>query len=177
MSAYLGTVTLVNLGLGTVLAGVLALLGLPNPVLWEGSRPCSRTSPYVGPAIGIGLVTLASLVTFPTAGTALLPPLAYFALPPSKAIRDALVARPPLCGAAARAFVWLAIGRGLWSVARTISAVPMLMLFKFISTTTPRLAAVAFFMRRCAPISLDLLARLVADRSDPTLVVLGGSRR
>jgi predicted PurR-regulated permease PerM len=149
MSAYLGTVTLVNLGLGTVLAGVLALLGLPNPVLWGGLAAVLTYVPYVGPAIGIGLVTLASFVTFPTAGTALLPPLAYFAL----ASLEGNFVTPLVLGRrfAVRPlvlFVWLAIWAWLWSVAGAILAVPMLMLFKFICDEHPRLAAVAFFMRR-----------------------------
>ncbi len=35
-SAYLGTITIVNLGMGTVVAGVLYLLGMPTPLMWGG---------------------------------------------------------------------------------------------------------------------------------------------
>jgi predicted PurR-regulated permease PerM len=149
MSAYLGTVTLVNLGLGVVLAGVLALLGLPNPVLWGGLAAVLTYVPYVGPAIGIALVTLASFVTFPTAASAVVPPLAYFAL----ASLEGNFVTPMVVGRrfAVRPlvlFVWLAIWAWLWSVAGAILAVPMLMLFKFICDETRSLAPIAFFMRR-----------------------------
>lgn len=149
MSAYLGTVTLVNLGLGVVLAGVLYLYGMPNPLLWGGLAAVLTYVPYVGPAVGIGLVTLASFVTFPTAASAAVPPLAYFVL----ANLEGNIVTPMVLGHrfAVRplvVFVWLALWAWLWSVAGAILAVPMLMLFKFICDESPKLAPVAFFMRR-----------------------------
>jgi predicted PurR-regulated permease PerM len=149
MSAYLGTVTLVNFGLGVVLAGVLYLYGMPNPLLWGGLAAVLTYVPYVGPALGIALVTLASFVTFPTAASAAVPPLAYFVL----ANLEGNIVTPMVLGHrfAVRplvVFVWLAIWAWLWSVAGAILAVPMLMLFKFICDESPKLATVAFFMRR-----------------------------
>jgi predicted PurR-regulated permease PerM len=149
MSAYLGAVTLVNLGLGTVLAVVLALLHMPNPLLWGGLAAVLTYVPYVGPAVGIALVTLASFVTFPTAGSAVLPPLAYLCLASLEGnfvtpfvLGRTFAVRPLVL------FVWLALWAWLWSVAGAILAVPMLMLFKFICDETPGLAAVSYFMRR-----------------------------
>jgi len=149
MSAYLGTVTLVNLGLGLALTAVLYLLGMPNPVLWGGLAAVLTYVPYVGPALGIALVALASFVTFPTVGTAILPPLAYFVL----ANLEGNIVTPLVLGRRFEVrplvvFVWLALWAWLWSVAGAILAVPMLMLFKFVCDETPKLAAVAFFMRR-----------------------------
>jgi len=149
MSAYLGAVTLVNLGLGLVLAGLLALLHMPNPLLWGGLAAVLTYVPYVGPALGIALVTLASFVTFPTAGAAVVPPLVYFGL----ATLEGNFVTPFVLGRtfAVRPlvlFVWLALWAWLWSVAGAILAVPMLMLFKSICDETPALAPVAFFIRR-----------------------------
>ncbi len=124
MSAYLGAVTLVNLGLGTLLAGVLALLHMPNPLLWGGLAAVLTYVPYVGPAVGIALVTLASFVTFPTVGTALVPPLAYLCLSTLEGnfvtpfvLGRRFSVRPLVL------FVWLAIWAWLWSVAGAILAV------------------------------------------------------
>jgi predicted PurR-regulated permease PerM len=149
MSAYLGAVTLVNLGLGLILAGILALLGMPNPLLWGGLAAVLTYVPYVGPAVGISLVTLASFVTFPTAGAAVVPPLVYFGL----ATLEGNFVTPLVLGRtfAVRPlvlFVWLALWAWLWSVPGAILAVPMLMLFKSICDETPALAPVAFFIRR-----------------------------
>src|SRR5438874_4099561 len=36
-STYLGTITIINIGLGALTAGALWLLGMPSPVMWGGS--------------------------------------------------------------------------------------------------------------------------------------------
>jgi predicted PurR-regulated permease PerM len=149
MSAYLGAVTLVNLGLGSILATALFFLGMPNPLLWGGLAAVLTYVPYVGPAVGIALVTLASFVAFPTAGHAVLPPLVYFAL----SMLEGNFVTPMVLGRAFAVrplvvFVWLALWAWLWSVPGAILAVPLLMLFKFVCDETPKLAAVAYLIRR-----------------------------
>jgi len=149
MSRYLGAVTLVNLGLGIVLTIVLALLGMPNPWLWGLLAAVLTYVPYVGPAVGIGLVTLAAFTTFPTAGQALMPGLAYFVL----ATIEGNVVTPLVLGRtfAVRPlvlFVWFAAWTWLWSVPGAILATPMLMLFKVISDEMPKLPVVAYLIRR-----------------------------
>jgi predicted PurR-regulated permease PerM len=149
MSAYLGAVTLVNLGLGASLAALLALVGMPNPWLWGLLAAVLTYVPYVGPTIGIGLVALASFVTYPTFGTALVPPLIYFGL----AVIEGNFVTPLVLGRALAVrplvlFVWFAFWAWLWSIPGAILAVPMLMLFKFICDESPRLAAVSFVVRR-----------------------------
>jgi predicted PurR-regulated permease PerM len=149
MSAYLGAVTLVNLGLGTILATALFFLGMPNPLLWGGLAAVLTYVPYVGPAVGIALVTLASFVAFPTAGHAVIPPLVYFAL----SMLEGNFVTPLVLGRtfAVRplvVFVWLALWAWLWSVPGAILAVPLLMLFKFVCDETPKLAALAYLIRR-----------------------------
>src|SRR6185295_5631339 len=110
MSTYLGAVTLVNLGLGLTLGVCLGLLRMPNPLLWGGLAAVLTYVPYLGPAVGIGLVALASFVTFPTMGTALLPPLVYFGL----ASLEGNLVTPLVLGHSFRlsplvVFVWLSV--------------------------------------------------------------------
>jgi predicted PurR-regulated permease PerM len=149
MSAYLGAVTLVNLGLGMSLAALLALVGMPNPWLWGLLAAVLTYVPYVGPTIGICLVALASFVTYPTFGTALVPPVIYFGL----AVIEGNFVTPLVLGRALAVrplvlFVWFAFWAWLWSIPGAILAVPMLMLFKFICDESPRLAAISFVIRR-----------------------------
>jgi predicted PurR-regulated permease PerM len=149
MSSYLGAVTLVNLGLGLTLGVCLGLLRMPNPWLWGGLAAVLTYVPYLGPAVGIGLVTLASFVTFPTLGTAIVPPAVYLAL---ASIEGNLVT-PFVLGRTCAVrplviFVWLALWAWLWSVPGAILAVPLLMLLRFVCDETPALAPVAFLMRR-----------------------------
>jgi predicted PurR-regulated permease PerM len=149
MSGYLGAVTLVNLGLGIAVTLALALLGMPNPWLWGALAAVLTYVPYVGPAVGIGLVTLASFVTFPTLGAALAPPLAYLAL----AVVEGNLVTPFVLGRTCAIrplviFVWLALWAWLWSVPGAILAVPLLMLVRFVCDESPRLAALSYLMRR-----------------------------
>jgi predicted PurR-regulated permease PerM len=149
MSRYLGAVTLVNLGLGASLSALLALVGMPNPWLWGLLAAVLTYVPYVGPTVGIGLVALASVVTYPTFGAALVPPLIYFGL----AVIEGNFVTPLVLGRTLAVrplvlFVWFAFWAWLWSIPGAILAVPMLMLFKFICDESPRLAAVGFIVRR-----------------------------
>ena len=149
MSTYLGAVTLVNLGLGLTLGVCLGLLHMPNPWLWGGLAAVLTYVPYLGPAVGIGLVTLASFVTFPTLGTAIVPPAVYLAL----ATIEGNLVTPFVLGRTCAVrplviFVWLALWAWLWSVPGAILAVPLLMLLRFVCDETPALAPVAFLMRR-----------------------------
>jgi predicted PurR-regulated permease PerM len=149
MSAYLGAVTLVNLGLGVCLTALLALVGMPNPWLWGLLAAVLTYVPYVGPTVGICLVGLASFVTYPTFGAALVPPLIYFGL----AMIEGNFVTPLVLGRALAVrplvlFVWFAFWAWLWSIPGAILAVPLLMLFKFTCDESPRLAAISYLVRR-----------------------------
>jgi predicted PurR-regulated permease PerM len=149
MSTYLGAVTLVNLGLGLSLAALLAVVGMPNPWLWGLLAAILTYVPYVGPTIGIGLVALASFVTFPTLGAGLVPPLIYFGL----AVIEGNFVTPLVLGRTLAVrplvvFVWFAFWAWLWSIPGAILAVPLLMLFKFICDESLRLAAIGYLVRR-----------------------------
>jgi predicted PurR-regulated permease PerM len=48
MSRYLATITVINIGLGIVTAIVMALLGLPNPILWGVMATTLNYVPHVG---------------------------------------------------------------------------------------------------------------------------------
>jgi len=66
MSRYLLMVTLINLAVGAVTAVTMALLGVPNPLLWGAVAGVLNFAPYVGPAMtGIGLLVV-GFTTFDT---------------------------------------------------------------------------------------------------------------
>jgi predicted PurR-regulated permease PerM len=147
MSQYLRAVTLINFGLGACVALAFALLGMPNPVLWGVMAMVLTYVPYLGPAIGIALVALASFVTFPSTAAALAPPLVYFVL---ASIEGNLVT-PLVLGHSFRIsplllFVWLSLWVWLWSVPGAILAVPMLMLVKIVCDENPELAGLGYLL-------------------------------
>lgn len=141
MSRYLGTITLVNIALGAAVGTVLWLLGMPNPLLWGVVATVLHFIPYLGGLVGVCLVGLASLVTFPDLTHALLPPAAYFVL---GAIEGNFVS-PMLLGKTFRLsplviFVWLLFWGWLWGLAGAVLAVPLLMLVKVAADKSPSLA-------------------------------------
>jgi len=147
MSKYLLTVTCINLGLGTVISIAFALIGMPNPLLWGGLAAVLTYIPYLGPAVGIALVALASFVTFPTAGTAALPPLVYFAL----ASLEGNLVTPLVLGHSFRlsplvVFVWLSVWVWLWSVPGAMLAAPLLMLLRIVCEENPSLAGLGHLL-------------------------------
>jgi predicted PurR-regulated permease PerM len=149
MSAYLGTVTIVYLCLGAAVGTAVHLLGLPNPVLWGVLAACLHYIPYVGSAIGIGVVGLASLASFSQLGDAVLPPLAYLAL----TTIEGNVVSPIILGRTFSVsplviFVWLVFWGWLWGIPGAVIAVPLLMLIKVTCEQSPALAPIAAFLRR-----------------------------
>jgi predicted PurR-regulated permease PerM len=71
---FLGTMSLVNLGLGTLTAVALAAIGLPNPVLWGVVTAVMNFVPYLGPAVVAGALLLAGSMSFGIEPGMLAPP-------------------------------------------------------------------------------------------------------
>jgi predicted PurR-regulated permease PerM len=61
-STYLGTITLVNVSLGLLVALALWLLGMPNPLMWGGIVAVMNYIPYLGPIAAAALLALAGLM-------------------------------------------------------------------------------------------------------------------
>src|SRR3954469_23515916 len=57
-STYLGTITLVNMALGLVVALVLWLLDMPTPLMWGGIAAVLNYIPYLGPIASALLLAL-----------------------------------------------------------------------------------------------------------------------
>jgi len=72
-SAYLGTITIINLTLGLVIAFLLWLIGMPYPLMWGGIVALFNYVPYFGPIAAAALLALAGLMTFQDIWVALLP--------------------------------------------------------------------------------------------------------
>jgi predicted PurR-regulated permease PerM len=80
VSAYLFTMTLLNIGEGVVVAVAMALLGVPNPALWGVLAVVLEYVPYIGAFALAGILTLVGLSTFDDPLRALLVPGAYIAI-------------------------------------------------------------------------------------------------
>ncbi len=72
-SSYLGTITVINLSLGLVIATCLAVMGMPYPLMWGGIVAMLNYVPYFGPIVAALLLALGGLMTFSDIWVALLP--------------------------------------------------------------------------------------------------------
>ncbi len=73
VSAYLGTITLINLTLGGLVAGVMYLYGMPYPLMWGGIVTLLNYIPYFGPIIAAMLMAVGGLMLFSDIWVALVP--------------------------------------------------------------------------------------------------------
>ncbi len=72
-SAYLGTITLINVTLGLIVAGALWAIGMPTPLMWGGIVALLNYIPYIGPVMAALLLAVGGLMSFADIWWALLP--------------------------------------------------------------------------------------------------------
>ena len=68
ISSYLAVITVINIGLGAVIAAGLWAIGMPNPLLWGVAAALLNYIPFAGLFFGTGLVFLVALTELPTFG-------------------------------------------------------------------------------------------------------------
>ena len=149
ISRYLLAVTLINLGLGALTAAVMALLGMPTPLLLGVLAAALNFVPYIGPITMATLLGMVALVTYPDVGQALLPPVAYLSLHATEAnflTPHLLGRRLPLSPVVI--FVGFLFWWWIWGVPGAILAVPIMVTIKIICDKTERLAAVGELLGR-----------------------------
>ncbi len=127
LSQYLGMVCLINLGLGTAVAGAMYVIGMPNPVLWGALAGLLNFVPYIGPVINLTVVSLVAFVSFDQATYALLAPLLYLLI---NGIESSLVT-PTVLGWRLKLnpvviFIALTFWTWIWGVPGALLAVPLL---------------------------------------------------
>ncbi len=126
VSHYFLAISLVNAGLGTTLAVVLAILGLPDAVLWGVTAFFLNFIPYLGPAATVIGLLFAGIAQFDGA-MSLVPMLAFLGLATVEGqfITPTVVGRQlslnPLL-----VFVALIFGIWLWGPLGGVVAIPLL---------------------------------------------------
>ena len=77
LATYLATVSIINFGLGVVVAIGAWLFDLPNPIILGLVAMALNYIPYIGAACTTIILLVVGLVTFPSLGYALVPPAAF----------------------------------------------------------------------------------------------------
>jgi predicted PurR-regulated permease PerM len=147
ISKYLVTITMINGCLGLATWGAMALLGVPNPLLWGVLAWATNYIPYLGAMSMYAVLTMVGFLTFPTAGQALLVPGAFGVLN----ILEAYVLTPLVLGKRLTLnpvviFVALTFWGWIWGVAGAILAVPIMVVFKIFCDHSEPLASLGEFL-------------------------------
>ena len=138
LSRYLLTVSLINVCLGLVTAGVLYLLGMPDPLLWAGVIALLNFAPYLGPSIVCLLLVVASFADQNSFPHALIAPGVFLCLHglEGQLITPHLVGRqlaldPVVIFLGLLTFGWL------WGIPGLLMAVPILACVKVMAQRAP----------------------------------------
>jgi predicted PurR-regulated permease PerM len=129
LSAYLITVTCINIGVGCVVAGLTFLMGFPAPLLWGALAFLLNYIPYVGPGIMHVTLFIIGLLTFPTLLPALVAPLLFmtFTFFEGHFLVPAIIGRQLLLHPLA-VFLSLAFWAWLWGPVGAFLATPILIM-------------------------------------------------
>lgn len=133
VSKYLFTITLINVGLGIVVAGALYLLGMPNPLLWGSIAALLNYIPYLGGLMTAALLGITALLSFPGLDQAALIVAVFTALN----ILEGQIVTPLILGKRLAlnpliVFLSIVFWFWLWGVMGAFMAVPMLITLKLI---------------------------------------------
>lgn len=147
ISAYLVTITFMNLLVGIATGLAMWAIGLPDPTLWGAMAFIFNYVMILGPLTGIIVVFLVGLLTFPSLFHALLPPAAYLAIHiiEGEAVTPYLVARrftlnPVLVIGSLIFWDWM------WGIPGALLAVPLLAIFKIVCDRVGPLMAIGHFI-------------------------------
>jgi predicted PurR-regulated permease PerM len=133
ISAFLFTISCINVGFGVLVGLGAMLVGMPNALLWGAMAAVLNFIPYFGPLTGVVVLAIAGFVTFDTIGHALLPPAIYLALHTveSNFFTPLLLGRR-LTMNPVMIFISLMFWTWLWGIPGALLSVPLLAMIKII---------------------------------------------
>lgn len=146
---YVVVKTVINAGLGLVTAGVMYLMGMPDPALWGFMVAVLNYMPYLGAAVSAVVLAAVALVTFPDLGQALLVPAVFIAL----ATVEGQLVTPAVLGRRLElnpvvVFVAMVLWGWIWGVTGVLLAVPITVSAKIVCDHVTALRHVGEFLGR-----------------------------
>jgi len=146
-STYIGTITVINVGLGALTALILWMLGMDSPLMWGGIVAVLNYIPYLGPIAAALLLALGGLMTFADPWAALLPPAIFVGLHMIEAnVLTPLIVGRKLTINPLLILVSLSFWAWVWGTTGALLAVPLLIILKtvFSAAGTPDIAGFLF---------------------------------
>jgi predicted PurR-regulated permease PerM len=147
VSHYLIAMAMINIGQGLLLAGAMALLGVPNPLLWGTLAAVLAWIPYLGALTMLVVLALLGFRTFDSLGQALLVPGAFVAinLVVSNLVTPNVLGRRLKLNRVA-ILLGLFFWSWIWGVPGAFVAVPLLATFKILCDHVDALRPVGVFL-------------------------------
>jgi predicted PurR-regulated permease PerM len=147
LSTYFATVTLINIGLGMATSAAMFAIDMPNPVLWGAMAAALNFVPLIGAVVGVGVVALVGLVSFPTIVNGLLPAALYLGLHlvESQFVTPYIVGRRLTMNPVA-VFLSIVLWTWLWGIPGALMAVPLLAVLKVVADTIEPLKPISAFV-------------------------------
>ena len=148
LSSYLGTVTIINLSLGGVVALALYWLEVPNPVLWGTMVAALNFAPYVGSMVAVLIMAVVGLTNSETIADGLVVPGVVLLL----TTLEGQLLTPMLLGRRVSlnptvVFLAVIVWGWLWGVAGALMAVPITTSLKIVFDHIPSSRYLATFMQ------------------------------
>ena len=147
LSHYLLTITMINIGLGTVVGTLLWLVGMPTPLIFGALAALLNFIPYLGALTGMALVGVIALAEFGDLWHALLPVALYFfcSTIEGQFVQPTVVGRRLEMNAVA-IFLSVAFWGWIWGVVGMFVAVPMMVGIKIFASYIKTLHPLADFL-------------------------------
>jgi predicted PurR-regulated permease PerM len=147
ISAYLSTVAMINTGLGLSVWLAMALIGLPNPLLWGAVVALTNFIPYLGAMSCYVIFAVLGFLTFPDFAHAMMPVGAFLALN----VLEAYLVTPMVLGHRLTlnpvvVFLSLTFWSWLWGIPGAILAVPITVVGKIFCDHIAPLAPLGEFL-------------------------------
>jgi len=149
ISAYLFTITVINLVVGLAVWGITYFAGLPNPLLWGVLAMLANYIPYLGVFAMVTVLSMVGLLTFKDLPHAFAAPGGFLAL---HALESYLVT-PLILGRRLTLnpvilFLSLTFWSWLWGIPGAVLAVPIMVVVKILCDHSTRLAPIGELMGR-----------------------------
>ncbi len=163
-SAYLGTITIINLSLGLVIAFCLWLMGMPYPLMWGGIVALLNYVPYFGPIAAALLLALGGLMTFPDIWVAMVPAIIMI----SCHLLEANVVTPLIVGhrltiSPLSILIALSFWSWVWGTPGALLAVPLLIILQTVIGAAGRPDIAGFLFEHGTLVRPDRRGRLGDD--------------
>lgn len=147
ISAYLVTITAINVGLGLAVWGILTLLDVPNPVLWGVLAMVTNYIPYLGAIVMIAVLAMVGFLTFEDTTRALMVPLSFVGLN----LLESYLVTPLVLGRRLTLnpvviFLGLTFWGWLWGITGALLAVPIMVVLKILCDHSEPLRPIGEFL-------------------------------